>query len=247
MSTAMILEMLLAGGFWIHYTLVLMVIGTPCLVLAGSVLGDRPALGRAADFYISKYPVLYSFTITAGIVPLLFLQVLTHRLFYQAMINLRWMALSSLLSMVLVFYAAYIARARPRWKAPLAALSLAGLGHVVIFFGALRRAILDHPTLEENYWTGGTILPVMVIFHHFGSAIVSAFLAFRGGEGTSLVRRGMWPLMFAGVFTVVREVQRWKVLPRELQPLVSFDASTGLFVFTLLAGIAALRLALRAR
>lgn len=121
------------------------------------------ATGVGGRRVASALPPLFSFTVTLGVAPLLFLQLVHGERFYASSIQMGWLWLGILLVLMLAYYAAYACegrakagRAAPAW---LRAAPLAGL-LVFSFVLSANVALSEHPAVLSGLEDPGTNLPV---------------------------------------------------------------------------------------
>jgi len=105
-------EFLLPATFFVHVLFVNVTLGTALLAIPLTVLGRRRAHVHAAlqDLY-AAWPIAMSLTITTGIAPLLFVQVLYGHFFFVSSILLGWWWLAILIALLAAFYGIYVAKA----------------------------------------------------------------------------------------------------------------------------------------
>ncbi|MFC1743102.1 hypothetical protein ACFL35_03835 [Candidatus Riflebacteria bacterium] len=164
--------------FAIHYSLVLIVVGTPILVLVDRFLPFKDKTG-AVDLLKTHYPICVSFTITTAIAPLLFSQVLFHRSFYQTFINFYPFPLVFLLLLIIFFYLSYIPKFKPAMTIPVVAAQTLFTIFFIISLSSLFHGITHPAGHSEIFWAGKMpfinwhMLPVHLIL-----ATVSSYLFF---------------------------------------------------------------------
>jgi hypothetical protein len=101
----------------LHLLAMNLLLGGAVLAVVARMLGRRPggdAYARLAALIGKLLPVTVAATVTLGVAPLLFLQVLYGRLFFVSSILLGWWWLALVPVLILAYYGTYIAAARPR-------------------------------------------------------------------------------------------------------------------------------------
>lgn len=110
-APAWLLQVLLILTFLVHLVFMDLMLGG-ALLAAFARIRSRGAEVRGhwtalADRLMDHLPWFIAFTVTTGIAPLLFIQVLYGPLFYTSTISVGWIWLSLLLVIVVAYYAAY--------------------------------------------------------------------------------------------------------------------------------------------
>lgn len=101
----------------LHLLAMNLLLGGAVLAVVARVLGRRPGgepYQRLAPLMAKLLPVTVAATVTLGVAPLLFLQVLYGRLFFVSSILLGWWWLALVPVLILAYYGTYIAASRPR-------------------------------------------------------------------------------------------------------------------------------------
>jgi cytochrome bd-type quinol oxidase subunit 1 len=101
----------------LHLLAMNLLLGGAVLAVVARALGRRPggdAYGRLAGAIGKLLPVTVAATVTLGVAPLLFLQVLYGRLFFVSSILLGWWWLALVPVLILAYYGTYIAATRVR-------------------------------------------------------------------------------------------------------------------------------------
>ena len=109
-APAWLFQVLLLVTFFVHIlflniTLGGAVIGTVHGLLAKSPEAPGRRLGR---FLVSLLPVSVSFTVTTGVAPLLFIQLLYGQVFYGATVLIGWLWLAIVPLIVVAYYSVYL-------------------------------------------------------------------------------------------------------------------------------------------
>ncbi len=95
------------------------VVGGAAVLVVRTLAGAKPADDPLVEQFRQWLPFVLSAAITAGVAPLLFLQILYHREFYTANLLLfnRWMAILPVL--IVGFYLLYLVKGDWLWRRPL--------------------------------------------------------------------------------------------------------------------------------
>ncbi|MBC7978883.1 MAG: hypothetical protein H7138_28190, partial [Myxococcales bacterium] len=115
-------------------------------------------------------PFMLGAAITAGVAPLLFLQLLYQRRFYTANLLLgpRWGAVVP--ALILGFYALYLAKASERWRRWALGVGLACFGFVAWSWTEIHLVMMDDPAWRAMYGAGTrfylepAVLPRLVVW-----------------------------------------------------------------------------------
>jgi hypothetical protein len=131
------------------------VIGTGYAFVQAMRRQDDPAAARIRD----RLPFMLGCAISAGVAPLLFLQLLYQRRFYSASLILgpRWGAVVP--ALIAGFYALYLAKAvaRTRWRRTALGVGLACFAFVAWSWTELHLLMRDEPAWREMYAAGTRI------------------------------------------------------------------------------------------
>jgi hypothetical protein len=194
--TAFYLTLYLAT-FVLHLLPMAYVLAGAAVLLVRTLVGARPADDPLAEHFRQWLPFALSVAITAGVAPLLFLQILYHREFYTANVLLfsRWMAILPVL--VVGFYLLYLVKGDWLWQQPLAVRASAA---AVIFacFAFIGWSWSENHLLStagQAVWT---------------EQYVAGRLNYLPGE--------LWPRMgiwLSGVFPVMAAIAAWPLARRE--------------------------------
>lgn len=179
------------GTFVLHVLPMAYVLAGSAVVLGRTLAGAKPAEDPLLDHLRHWLPFVVSAAITAGVAPLLFLQILYQREFYTANLLLfnRWMAILPVL--IVGFYALYLTKGDWLWENrwPLRAVVAAAILACFVFIGWS--------------WTENHLLSVA------GQKVwTEQYTANRVGYATSelLPRMGVW---LGGVFPVMAALVAW--------------------------------------
>jgi len=130
-------------------------------VVAGTAYALVCALRRRddalADTVRSRLPFMLGCGITAGVAPLLFVQLMYQRRFYTANLLLgpRWLAVVP--ALIAGFYALYLAKQSTRWRTPALAGAVACFGFVAWSWTELHALMQADGTWRELYASGERI------------------------------------------------------------------------------------------
>ncbi|MCS6949381.1 MAG: hypothetical protein RMM06_00485 [Armatimonadota bacterium] len=127
-APAWLLQILLVFTFILHILAMNLLVGGTTIMAIGLRKGKHsPFHAELAKRLSRALPVVMSFTITLGIAPLLFVQVLYGQAFYTASILMAWPWLSVVALVLLAYYGLYLVQFRPdwlgRWVTPIAWMS----------------------------------------------------------------------------------------------------------------------------
>jgi hypothetical protein len=151
-------------------------------VVAGTAYALAQALRRVDDPLAAtvrdRLPFMLGAGITAGVAPLLFVQLLHQQRFYTANLLLgpRWMLVVP--ALIAGFYALYLAKLSTRWRRAALAIGLACFSFVAWSWSELHELMKADPVWRDFYAAGsrmflaGSIAPRFVIF---AGAMASTF------------------------------------------------------------------------
>jgi hypothetical protein len=173
------------------------VAGGAAVLLVRTLAGAKPADDPLVEHFRQWLPFVLSAAITAGVAPLLFLQVLYHREFYTANLLLfnRWMAILPVL--IVAFYLLYLVKGDWLWHRPL--IVRAGVVAVVLacfaFIGWSWSENHLLSTAGQAVWK-----------EHYAAARMNYFPA------ELWPRLGIW---LSGVFPVMAALVAWPLAGRD--------------------------------
>lgn len=105
-------EFLLPATFYLHVLFMNVTLGTALLAIPLTMLASRrPHVHAALHDLYAAWPVAMSLTITTGVAPLLFVQVLYGHFFFVSSILLGWFWLAIVIALLAAFYGIYVAKA----------------------------------------------------------------------------------------------------------------------------------------
>lgn len=201
-------ELLLPATFFLHVLFMKVTLGTALLAIPLTMLArTRPHVNAALNDLYSAWPIAMSLTITTGIAPLLFVQVLYGHFFFVSSILLGWWWLAILIALLAAFYGIYVAKAaigqgadathhaqRPpsalHWAA-LAVIALACVFIAAMFTANTTLMLLPDAwkQVHENRQFGWTVHPMFwprLAHNLIGSlAVTGMFIAVRARVGRS--------------------------------------------------------------
>ena len=124
--------------------------GTAYTLVAALRRSSDPIAARTRDWL----PFMLGAGITAGIGPLLFIQLLYQRRFYTANLLLgpRWGAVVP--ALIVGFYALYLAKASERWRTHALGVGLACFGFVAWSWTEIHLVMMDDPAWRAMYGAG---------------------------------------------------------------------------------------------
>jgi hypothetical protein len=195
-STAFYLVLYLAT-FVLHVLPMAYVLAGSAVLVVRSVLGSRPDDDPLMDHLREWLPFILSAAITAGIAPLLFLQILYRREFYTANLLLfnRWMAILPVL--IVGFYSLYLVKGSWLWRQTLPIRLLV----VVVILGCFAFIAWS--------WTENHVLSVAKQAV-WTDQYISMRIAYLPAE--IWPRMGVWA---GGVFPVMAALAAWPLAARE--------------------------------
>lgn len=230
--TLKLLYQVLFGVTWaVHYAFIMLLVGTPLLALVQKLRGQEGPNGPW-QFFRSQYPFLLSMTITTGIAPLLFSQVLFHRAFYQTFINLHPWPLLLLALLTVLFYAAYLLPHARTAAVPLTVLIALIPLTVILFWSTLYASIGHAGELAAAYWAQR---PPTVYWQmwpvHVATALVGAGLFFGLAGKLNYLWRGLLLVVLAVPEAVHREIVRQRWLGEQMPAFLPTHLDPAFFVF----------------
>lgn len=115
-APAWLLQILLVFTFILHILAMNLLVGGSVMMAVSLWRGKNSAFYAELAKRLSKaLPVTMSFTITLGVAPLLFVQVLCGQAFYTASVLMAWPWLSVIALVLLAYYGLYLVQFRPDW------------------------------------------------------------------------------------------------------------------------------------
>jgi hypothetical protein len=211
---------LLIVTFFVHVLFLNVTLGGSAIAAVHGTLartGDAPGR-RLGRLMVGILPASISFTITTGVAPLLFVQVLYAQLFYPATILVGWSWLALLILLVAGYYAVYLHKfavggrgALPVWMvvAPLCFFLVAGVQTLVNVLQLTPARWGAIAAGAESAFRDPTMLPRLLHFALGSVAVGGVFLALLGVEREHrgpdpfhhwLARRGIgWALVATGL------------------------------------------------
>jgi hypothetical protein len=192
-APAWLFHALLVGTFFVHVLFMNVALGGSVIGAFHALLGrGSQAPGRALGrMLLSLLSPALAFTITTGVAPLLFVQLLYAQTFYPATVLVGWIWLGLLAVLMVGYYAVYLARfevggrdSAPAWAA-VTAISLVAIALIQVLVNVLQ--------LTPDRWTAvgvrlvalfgdPTILPRYLHFLLGSLAVAGLFLAILAGE-----------------------------------------------------------------
>jgi hypothetical protein len=175
-------------------------------VAAGTGYALVAALRRTADPVAARVrdwlPFMLGAGITAGVGPLLFLQLLHQRRFYTAnlLMGPRWGAVVP--ALIVGFYALYLAKASERWRRVALGVGVACFGFVAWSWTEIHLVMLDDPAWQAMYGAGerfyldAAVIPRLAIW--IGAMLV-LFATVAAWSAASVERRRLAVLALAGL------------------------------------------------
>ena len=173
-------------------------VGTGYALVAAVRRSPDPVAYRVRDWL----PFMLGAGITAGIAPLLFVQLLYQRRFYTAnlLMGPRWGAVVP--ALIVGFYALYLAKASERWRRHALGVGLSCFVFVAWSWTELHLVMLDDPAWRAMYATGArfsldlAIVPRLATW--FG-VMLALFAPFAAWQAAPAERRRLAALGLAGL------------------------------------------------
>ena len=107
-APAWLVQFLLVFTSILHFLLMNLLVGGTIILTVSSYLGRQAVLHRDLARHAARVmPPIVAFTITLGVAPLLFLQLLYGQLFYTSSVLMAWSWLAVILLLVLGYYGVY--------------------------------------------------------------------------------------------------------------------------------------------
>jgi len=156
------------------------VVGTGYALVQALRRTDDPIAERVRD----RLPFMLGCGITAGVAPLLFLQLLHQEKFYTANLVLgpRWGAVVP--ALIAGFYALYLAKAKPRWRRLALGVGLGCFVFVAWSWTEIHLLMEDAPAWREMYGAGERL---------YGNAgVVPRLLLWLGAMATLFASVAVW-------------------------------------------------------
>lgn len=158
-------------------------------VVAGTayVLVRRDAVAATVR---DRLPFMLGCGITAGVAPLLFVQLLHQRRFYTANLLLgpRWGAVVP--ALIVGFYALYLAKTSERWRRIALAIGLGCFAFVAYSWSELHELAQDEPAWRDFYAAGRRV--------YLAGSIAPRFVVFAGAMATLFALVAAWSADEAG-------------------------------------------------
>jgi hypothetical protein len=198
----------LPGPVWLFWTLLILtfllhtiamncVVGGTLISIVAYLRRGRPLFERLAGDLSRKIPSLLAATITLGVAPLLFVQVLYGRFFYSSSVVLAWVWLSVVAILIIGYYASY-------------GVAFKGEGTRYRYFSVV--SLLTFLTIAFIYTNNFTLM--LTPEKWFGK-----YLASTVGLNLNLDERMLWPrlvhtlvasIAVAGLLVVLLGLLKWK-------------------------------------
>ena len=223
-APAWLFHLLLVVTFVVHVLFLNVTLGGTIIGAAHSLLARDPEGPgrRAGRLVLGLLPASISFTVTTGVAPLLFVQVLYAQLFYPATILLGWAWLGLLVLLIAGYYAVYLAKFEVGGAGGGRAW-LAAAGLCFLSIAAIQVLVNVLQLTPDRWWDvaeqagaalrNPTLLPRYLHFLLGSLAVAGMFLALRGLRAAArdddpfhawLARRGLlWAMAATGLQIVV--------------------------------------------
>lgn len=238
-APAWLFHLLLVVTFFVHVLFMNVTLGgTVIAALHGLLAKSSDAPGRRLGrLMVGFLPASISFTITTGVTPLLFIQVLYSQFFYPATILVGWIWLTLLILLIAGYYCVYLykykvsARGMPAWLAVsgLCFLAIAAIQTLVNVLQLTPGRWIAVATGSQPAFGDPTMLPRLFHFILGSVAVAGLFLAVLAVEKEHrmpdplnpwLAQRGVSWALIATALQVVDGFWFLFVLPRDAQAAV---------------------------
>ena len=172
--------------------------GTAYALVAAARRSPDPIAARTRDWL----PFMLGAGVTAGIGPLLFVQLLYQRRFYTAnlLMGPRWGAVVP--ALIVGFYALYLAKASERWRRLALALGLGCFTFVAWSWTELHLVMLDDPAWRAMYASGSRFtLDIAIVPRLVGwfGAMAALFAGVAAWSAAPAERRRLAAIAIAGL------------------------------------------------
>lgn len=153
------------GLFSIHLLLVSIVLGLSLVALAARFLKPQGPLGGAVASAYHRLPIFFALSVTLGVAPLLFVQVLYGQFFYTSSVLMAryWILIIPLI--ILAYYGVYIRVKTRNPRAFLPSLAIVVTGLVLLYIAFMQvsnNLLMATPGTWGDYFANrkGSILPL---------------------------------------------------------------------------------------
>jgi hypothetical protein len=219
-APAWLFQVLLLVTFFVHILFLNVTLGGTCIAATHALLAkDHEAPGRRLGrLAVNLLPATVSFTVTTGVAPLLFIQLLYGQVFYAATALVGWIWLASVPLLVVGYYAVYLYKCevgadggRPAWLG-VTGLCFGVVAVILVLVNVLQLTPSRWPAVANTVWAATqdpTILPRLLHFLLGSLAVAGMFLAVVAVERAHrtpdpffdwLARRGVyWALAATGL------------------------------------------------
>ena len=219
-APAWLFHLLLLVTFLVHVLFMNVSLGGTVIASVHGLLarGTNAPGRRLVRWMAGMLPASISFTITTGVAPLLFVQVLYGQFFYSATVLVGWIWLSLLVLLIVAYYAVYLQKhevsggTAPAWLAvaALGFLAIAGIQTMVNVLQLIPDRWIAVGTRAESPLADPTMLPRYLHFVFGAFAVAGLFLAHLGAERAAKESGAFYPW-------VARVGVRWALVATALQ------------------------------
>jgi hypothetical protein len=189
-AAAWIFHLLDVALFAVHLLLMNILVGGMTIVLAGRLRGGSGP-GNFGDAILGKLPTFFAWTVTMGIAPLLFLQVIYGHLFYTSSVLMGGYWLMVIPGLIVAYYAVYVQTRSTRQGVAIAAGSAALLVLLYVAFTYVNNmTLMVHP----EHWSGYFVNRTGTILNTADPTIIPRYLHYVTGAVAvaSLVMAFIW-------------------------------------------------------
>ena len=219
-APAWLFHLLLLVTFLVHVLFMNVSLGGAVIASVHGLLarGSGTPGRRLVRWMAGMLPGSISFTITTGVAPLLFVQLLYGQFFYSATVLVGWIWLTLLVLLVIAYYAVYLQQSEagggtaPAWLvvAALAFLAVAGIQTLVNLLQLTPGRWTAVATRAESPLADPTMLPRYLHFVLGAFAVAGVFLGHLGAERAAKGPDAFYPW-------VARVGIRWALVATALQ------------------------------
>lgn len=213
-------------GFWVH--IIFMGLWFAGFTVGLLLLWSNGSYARAGQRILEKMPVIIAFGVNAGIVPLLFLQVLYPQFFYTSTILQAWYWFAVIVLIVLSYYGTYYyVHNVDRPERRKVAIFIGWLAALIFLYLGLIFASEMHLMTTPERWT-------RFLYPSFGGAVLGKWLAFNGTAFQRYIMvYGLSLGTVAAYFAFDRHILKGddRISPQELRSLILGLTFLGLVIF----------------
>lgn len=258
-APAWLLQILLVFTFILHVLAMNLLVGGSVMMAISLVRGkSSPFCAELAKRLSRALPVTMSLTITFGVAPLLFVQVLYGQAFYTASVLMAWPWLSVVALVMLAYYGLYLVQFRPdwlgKWVTPIAWISAVFILVVGLLFTHNAMLNLAPAKWAEMYaqsasglhlnWSDPTLIPrylhfMVAAFAIAGLGVVWLAMLYRKTDSQWAEEAVRYGARWFVVATIVQfAVGLWFLLTLPQEIMMQFLGTNTLDTILLWVGVA---------